>query len=292
MDTRHNHWSEDTDLKKIALTLQSVTDLIANHSESKCVKVSSSKVLLGSVLELTLFNMFTSDLEEQKEWALIKFVHDTKLVDEVCALWHVAHEVNMLCGRAAIQGDLVRLEEGANMNLMKFRKDLCKMVNSILSCIKRIVAKRPRELIIPFHSAFVILRLECCGQIWETEHLTYEQRLREIDRFVQPYEEKAQGESYCHLQVPNGRRQKIKPYSSPRSLGRFPNDQKKASAAPAFKKGDPQENYKVAGGWAGRNLVKSNKGKCRVLYLGRINSMHQASLAQSNFSEKSWWMSR
>lgn len=37
------------------------------------------------------------------------------------------------------------------------------MVNSILCCI---LAKRLRELIIPFYSAFVILHLECCGQVW------------------------------------------------------------------------------------------------------------------------------
>lgn len=50
------------------------------------------------------------------------------------------------------------------------------MVNSILGCIKRIVAKRLRELIIPFYSAFVILHLECCGQVWVL------QRKKEIDK--------------------------------------------------------------------------------------------------------------
>ncbi|PKU38891.1 rna-directed dna polymerase from mobile element jockey-like [Limosa lapponica baueri] len=63
--------------------------------------------------DLTLFKMRTSDLEEEKQWTLIKFVHATKLEDEV----------NVLYGRAAIQGDIVRLEEWANMNLIKFRKD-------------------------------------------------------------------------------------------------------------------------------------------------------------------------
>lgn len=63
--------------------------------------------------------MFISGLEEEKEWTLIKFVHDTKLADEVYVLY----------GRAAIQGGLVRLEEWANMNHMKFRKDLCKVLH-------------------------------------------------------------------------------------------------------------------------------------------------------------------
>lgn len=72
------------------------------------------------------------------------------------------------------------------------------MVNRILCCI---LAKRLRELIILFYSAFVILHLECCGQVWvpqlkkeidkleqiqwtvvqtvrRLDHLTYEERLR------------------------------------------------------------------------------------------------------------------
>ena len=63
--------------------------------------------------------MFISDLEEEKEWALIKFVHVTKPADEV----------NVLYGRAGIQGGLVRLEKCADMNLIKFRKDFCKVLH-------------------------------------------------------------------------------------------------------------------------------------------------------------------
>jgi len=63
--------------------------------------------------------MLISDLEEKKEWILLKFVHDTKLADDV----------NVLYGRADIQGDLGRLEEWADMNLSKFRKDLCKVLH-------------------------------------------------------------------------------------------------------------------------------------------------------------------
>lgn len=50
------------------------------------------------------------------------------------------------------------------------------MVNSILCCI---IAKRLSELIIPFYSAFVILHLECCGQVWVP------QPKKEIDKLEQ-----------------------------------------------------------------------------------------------------------
>lgn len=54
-----------------------------------------------------------------------KFALDSKLADEV----------NVLCGRAGIQGDVDRLEEWADMNPLKFRRDLCKDLHFIWSTV-------------------------------------------------------------------------------------------------------------------------------------------------------------
>ncbi|PKU42944.1 rna-directed dna polymerase from mobile element jockey-like [Limosa lapponica baueri] len=73
----------------------------------------------GLVLGLVLFNIFVSDMDSGIGCSLYKFADNTKL----------SGAVDTQEGRDAIQRDLERLEMWVHVNLMKFSKTRCKVLN-------------------------------------------------------------------------------------------------------------------------------------------------------------------
>ena len=175
-----------------------ILKVVVNGSMSRWRLVASG-VPQGSLPGPVLFSIFIKDLNSRIESA-----DNTKL----------SGAVDTLEGRDAIQRDLDKLKKWAHVNLMRFKEAKYRVLH-LLAYITGIVASRSR-VILPLYSALARPHLESCIQLWspqhrkdmdklewvqrratkvvrEMEHLSYEERLRELALFI-PEKRRLQGD--------------------------------------------------------------------------------------------------
>ncbi|PKU38045.1 pol- hypothetical protein [Limosa lapponica baueri] len=139
----------------------------------KCTlsKSANDTKLSGAVNTLERRDAFQRDLERLERWACANLMKFNKAKCKVLHMGDLKHKFRLggECIESSPEEDLrVLVDEKLNMNRQCALA--AQKANHILGCIKRSVASRLRELVLPFYSVLLRPHPEHCIQLWSPQH--------------------------------------------------------------------------------------------------------------------------
>jgi len=126
------------------------------------------------------------DLDKLKKWARANLMRFNKAMCRVLHLGQGNPWYQYRLGDEGIESSPAKKDLAVLVHEKLHMSQQCalaaQVVNHILCCIKRSVASRSREGILPLHSALVRPHLESCVQLWSPQHRKDKDLLEQVQR--------------------------------------------------------------------------------------------------------------